>query len=343
MTTEKQNMEKKKIKTTEKQKEYLKINLKECLKTEFYESKTTTIKNERFWNCLIASILCGENQKESIKKFCNDIDNEVDYIYLEAIPEHPRDKDGDTHLDISFGNIQNRKSTKNGIEFNSEKNQINEENKKPDDKPEKKPWVCFVEGKLYSDCSKDITHDPFRNQIIRVIDNLLCFHYLENKNDKQSNKYFPENLYFVLLTPRAFKEHKKTRLYGYKYLDYYDEENKKIKHENIINDLLEYRDEINDEKYIEKIKKYNDSEKIENNLKINWVTYEEIIEDEYKDKLQNYKLEKGKLDIVNAIKGENEEQLKFFYDIFKDLFKNLDNIIEVPKKIMPFNLNIVKK
>jgi hypothetical protein len=36
-------------------------------------------------------------------------------------------------------------------------------------------WVCFVAAKCLSDSSGDVTDDPLRNQLTRVIENALMF------------------------------------------------------------------------------------------------------------------------------------------------------------------------
>jgi hypothetical protein len=74
-------------------------------------------------------------------------------------------------------------------------------------------WVCFVEAKYLADAAGSVTHAPLRNQLTRVIENLLCF---------QAGGTHPSRLHFALLTPQLFRDHPKVRLYGYKLHDYYD-------------------------------------------------------------------------------------------------------------------------
>jgi hypothetical protein len=76
-------------------------------------------------------------------------------------------------------------------------------------------WICFVEAKCFSDCSPAVSYDPLRNQLAQVIENALCF---------QHEGEFPERVFFTLLTPRFFKEHPNSRLYGYKMREYADPE-----------------------------------------------------------------------------------------------------------------------
>ena len=68
-----------------------------------------------------------------------------------------------------------------------------------------------------SEVALRLLHDrgerPLRNQITRVIENLLCF---------QAEGRHPERLHFSLLTPRYLREaaHRRSRLYGYKFDEY---------------------------------------------------------------------------------------------------------------------------
>lgn len=166
-------------------------------------------RNEKVWNFLVADILSNiMNRNHYLELFCNKdirIDSNLD-IWFESEPLSPRkgksgNSEGNTKLDLAFGNIKNRANTKSGIEYDPEK---------------KGSWVCFVESKLLSDCSTKVSYDPLRNQIIRVIENLLCF---------QKDGKFPQNLFFTLLTPRLFRENPKSRLYGYKVNEYKNPKN----------------------------------------------------------------------------------------------------------------------
>jgi hypothetical protein len=70
-----------------------------------------------------------------------------------------------------------------------------------------------VEAKCLADASGKVSYDPLRNQLARVIENVLCF---------QGDERLPDRLFFTLLTPRLFKDHPTARLYGYKMRDYED-------------------------------------------------------------------------------------------------------------------------
>jgi hypothetical protein len=119
--------------------------------------------------------------------------------------------------------------------------------------------VCFIEAKVLSDCSSTVTYDPVRNQLARVIENLLCF---------QANGHVPERLYFTLLTPRFFQTNESSRLYGYKMREYHD-------HARLLADIEGCKIlRRNDAAY-----HYPDSlEQRLQVLKLNWVAYEDILE-----------------------------------------------------------------
>lgn len=232
-------------------------------------------RNEKVWNLLMADILSNSmNRNYYMRLFCNNriiIESEID-IWYEAEPISPRkgvpgNSEGNTKLDLAFGNIKLRKNTQSGIEYDYEK---------------KGSWVCFVEAKLFSDCSAVVSYDPLRNQIIRVIDNLLCF---------QRDGNFPQNLFFTLLTPRLFRDNPKSRFYGYKIDEYKDPK-------NIIKDIslspISKRCQRNwcyPDRLEDRIKL----------LKTAWITYEEIFEKEYdifKLDLTNPKKEPKKLEQI---------------------------------------------
>ena len=77
----------------------------------------------------------------------------------------------------------------------------------------KKAMASLVEAKVLSDASGSVTHDPLRNQLTRVVENLVCF---------QAGGKHPPRLHFALLTPRLFRDNPTSRLYGYKMNDYND-------------------------------------------------------------------------------------------------------------------------
>jgi hypothetical protein len=163
-------------------------------------------RNEKVWTYLVAHLLADtSHQVDLLKLFCGDavrVTDPVD-IWFEAQPLPPRrgvagNSEGNTKVDLAFGHVQQRGSTGAGIAYGPHA---------PDS------WVCFVEAKCLADCSTDVSYDPLRNQLTRVIENLLCF---------QGNRQFPASLIFTLVTPQLFKTNPNARLYGYKMREYED-------------------------------------------------------------------------------------------------------------------------
>lgn len=164
-------------------------------------------------------------------------------IWLEALPYPPREKEGNTNLDLAMGAIEERAlgdgKDGNGIQFM--KGSCD--------------WICFCEMKWYSDISKDVTHDTHRNQLIRVIDNAISF---------QTADKYPSAVYVTLVTPSVFKDRSpKSRFYAYKFEEYTSDER------NILKDLeacaLDCRAHY----------PKNMEERLEC-LKLNWVTFEDL-------------------------------------------------------------------
>lgn len=209
-------------------------------------------RNEKVWTFLVASILArSEKQPELMALFCGEpvsVPEPLD-VWFEAQPMPPRkgregDSEGNSRIDLAFGNIAQRAGTGSGI---------------GNGPIESGSWVCFVEAKCLSDCSSTVTYDPLRNQLARVIENLLCF---------QGKDGFPEKLYyFTLLTPRLFKENRDSRLYGYKMREYQNRA-------RLLDDIERYRiDKRGGPRY-----RYPELADRARVLKLNWITYEEILE-----------------------------------------------------------------
>ena len=175
-------------------------------------------------------------------------------LWFEAEPISPRkgesgNTEGNTKLDLAFGGINKRDGKVGGIEF---------------DPNNDFSWVCFVEAKFLSDCSTNVSYDPFRNQLARIIENLVTF-----QNTEDNSKY-PNPTYFTLLTPRVFKERPFSKLYGYKFFEYHDRQ--RLQHEFDLCTLNKRNED-----------RWEYPEGIENRLsilKLNWVTFEEILEAE---------------------------------------------------------------
>lgn len=207
------------------------------------------IGNEKVWTFLVANILANSHfQKGYLKHFCGEqiiLKSKLD-VWFEAEPIPPRIDEGNTKIDLCFGSIRKRENTELGIEF---------------DPKDEESWVCFVEAKYFSDCSTAVSNDPLRNQIIRVLENLLCF---------QADGKYPKKLFFTLLTPRLFKENSKSRLYGYKMEEY-----KEIN--NILSDIALSNLKIREQMHWS----YPCLKERVKLLRLYWVCYEDIIEREF--------------------------------------------------------------
>lgn len=207
-------------------------------------------ENEVIWTFLTAIRLDQGDQAETLRGLCGvhpGIDRRQD-VWFEAQPLVPRsaDEEGNTHLDLAIGDIEPRGNTGNGIQYRSS---------------ERPGWVCFVEAKLFSDISYQTAHDPFRNQLARVIENLLCF---------QNAGQFPAATYFTLLTPRAMKYHPDARLYGYKFRAYEKDP------ASVVADIARCeaarRGEALTPGYL-----YPNLEERLDTLRLHWATYEELL------------------------------------------------------------------
>jgi hypothetical protein len=206
--------------------------------------------DEKVWTYLVAHCLSdSEHRREYFRLVAGDR-NPFD-VWFEAQPLPPRrgvarNTEGNSKLDLSFGAIRPRCDTAAGIEY---------------DRATQPSLVCFVEAKLFSDCSADVSYDPLRNQIARVIDNLLCF---------QSAGMFPDRLVFTLLTPRLFKNNPTAKLYGYKMAEYNDSK-------RLIADIRMARipERSQDDWHYP-----SDLEGRTRHLVLRWVCYEDILERE---------------------------------------------------------------
>lgn len=152
--------------------------------------------NEVVWTFLVADLLDRSPLRDQHVQRLFGAELQPSEPWFEAKPLSPRKGEGNSRIDLAVGAIQQRGNTDSGIELASSGS-----------------WVGFVEAKLLSDCSTSVANDPLRNQITRVIENLLCF---------QGAGRHPERLHFSLLTPRFLqKEHsRRSRLYGYKFDEY---------------------------------------------------------------------------------------------------------------------------
>jgi hypothetical protein len=114
-------------------------------------------------------------------------------------------------------------------------------------------FAVFIEAKVLSDISYQVSYDSMRNQIIRNIDVMLSSN---NGLNEPLNKRLPENTLFLLITPKLFKDNPRTRLYGYAFTDY------KCDPQRIQEDLKHRNLDINDCKKISK--------------RIGWISWEDL-------------------------------------------------------------------
>jgi hypothetical protein len=159
--------------------------------------------DEQVWTFLMACgyAVAGEKGVTALTKAMTCSTQEMPAhpkIWLEVLPLPPREKEGSTHIDLALGTIALRSGTKSGIELDAAES----------------PWICFCEAKWYSDITTYVTHDPFRNQLLRVIENAVCFKGAGVHADK---------VCVTLLTPEVFRNpDRKSRLYQYKFGEYKD-------------------------------------------------------------------------------------------------------------------------
>jgi hypothetical protein len=215
--------------------------------------KSNVNRNEKVWTFLVAGLLDrASDQSRMVELLCGEplhLKRRFD-IWFESQPIPPRKgsegaSEGNTKLDLAFGHILPRGATAGGITYGPH---------------EPESWVSFVEAKCLSDCSTTVSYDPLRNQIARVVENLLCF---------QAEGKFPERIIFTLLTPRVFLTNPNARLYGYKMREYEDRE-------KILADIEQCRiPRREDTSY-----SYPDLRERLKALRLNWVSYEELLEPE---------------------------------------------------------------
>lgn len=171
-------------------------------------------------------------------------------IAVEAQPLTPRTDEGNSLLDLAMGSIKRRGTTTSGIDL---------------DKDNEEQDFVFCEAKWKSDLSVEVTKCSFRNQLQRVIENALFF----------AGEDFKGNIFVTLITPKLYKKHYElglyTRFYSCKYAEYKG---------NIKGTFLRELDLIQEANLIP-FKNNKNRAIIEKNLDkliLNWVTFEELIE-----------------------------------------------------------------
>ena len=216
--------------------------------------KLNVHRNEKVWTFLVACLFDrAPDQPKMIERLCGEslqLPPQAE-IWFEGEPISPRKgsaehSEGNTKLDLAFGHILPRGATAAGIKYGPH---------------QQSSWVCFVEAKCLSDCSTTVSYDPIRNQLARVIENLLCF---------QAEGKFPERIFFTLLTPRLFKQHPDARLYGYKMRHYEDRERS-----------LADINQCHIERRVAAGYVYPDLHSRLATLRINWASYEDLLEPEF--------------------------------------------------------------
>jgi hypothetical protein len=166
-------------------------------------------------------------------------------LWFEFLPASPRVGEGETHLDLALGHVGKRGTTISGLEFAPP--------------PAGPSWVAMVEAKLGCDISCEVDYDPFRNQLLRVIENAAVL--------SNGARHFPGVAHVVLLTPRVFKDRPRTRLYGCKFEEYCP--NGRLDADAIEADLGQLR--LQQATYREPI-----ADRLRG-LRLHWVTFEEVI------------------------------------------------------------------
>ncbi len=230
---------------TENRYDKLMIRLNEQLKNpkeSFYD--------EEIWTFLLACGYAAGGQSGSdllIRKLSKNRCIKDGKIFIEWLPVSPREArdEGKTHVDLAIGNIKLRQNTKGGIELEVKENS----------------FINFCEAKWYSDIPKSVTYDQARNQLIRIIDNAICF---------QKEGKYADKIMVTLITPEIFKSNvRKSRLYQYKFEDYLNDKNEILEDLDLNQNRLKFRQN----------KKWKYPDDIPNrlkNLELNWISYEEL-------------------------------------------------------------------
>lgn len=212
-----------------------------------YEKKQlypSLIKNklydERLWTYLVAKYY-GRNAEELAQRLCGVVEKLPDNtsIWLEARAFPSRMYEGNSQIDLAIGHLQKRMGTKHGVQ------------------PKGGDWICFAESKWRSDIDCRTTGEESRNQLCRIMENglMAC----------DDRGIYPQRVYVTLITPKCFKEHPKTRLFGYKYLDYYGNKDFLQKDIELCRFLLRRGDK---EILTSRV----------NALSLNWVTFEDLFD-----------------------------------------------------------------
>lgn len=157
------------------------------------------ISKETTWTALISLGYVGE-EEQLFRILTNAKPSPINAVIVtEAQPKSHRSKksdseytEGNSRIDIAIGDIAVRpKGNKGdklqvGIEYNGEKGGS----------------VCFVEAKLDSDIACSTGYRFYRNQLLRIIENLAVFH----KQDEKGKTIYPKTMHFTLMTPKCVND-----------------------------------------------------------------------------------------------------------------------------------------
>ena len=178
-------------------------------------------------------------------------------IWFEVLPIPPRVREGCSHVDLAVGDIAIRNDAPgSGIRL----------------APSDGSWACFSECKWYRDISIDVVNDVERNQLTRVIENLLCFQHYEGPF-----RHYVDRPAFTLITPGCFvldQDPPKplSRLYQYLFREY--------RHQGetaVLQDIHGFKlEKRNEDRW-----KYPTDQRITENAKnltLRWVTYDDLFD-----------------------------------------------------------------
>ena len=206
--------------------------------------------HEKLWTFLVACgyAMGGLDDVTRLSKILTGVDlphTNNSRIWLEASPLPPRKPERNTSLDLAIGSISQREPTKSGIGLSECSTS----------------WICFCEMKWNSDISESVEHDPRRNQLIRVIENALCF---------QGKGKYAERTQVTLVTPAVFKDgFSESRIYQSKFREY----------QSSASDILKDLDSSHMEKRSSKDWRYpSDIDERVEMLELRWVTFYELFD-----------------------------------------------------------------
>lgn len=209
--------------------------------------------DETIWTFLLAAVYAASG-REGTAALANQLAGRPQAclqgtpLWLEALPIPPRIGEGNSNIDLACGGIRHRAGKEGGIEF----------------APSVGDWAILCEMKWYSDISKDVSNDPHRNQLARVIENAVTF---------QSNGVFPSRVFVTLVTPQGFRDRPiRSRFYRYKFEEYRDNPNTLLAEWEATSETMPNRNHPN--------WKYPEIESLESfvnhKLHLIWLSFEEL-------------------------------------------------------------------